>query len=78
MDIENRIKLVMSKILEVSIKEIDRNAEPHKFDNWDSLNHLNLIIALEEEFDINFSDDELSELLNFKLILSIIENKISK
>ena len=49
MDIENRIKLVMSKILEVSIKEIDRNAEPHKFDNWDSLNHLNLHKLISKE-----------------------------
>jgi acyl carrier protein len=38
---------------------------------------MNLIVALEEEFGIIFTDDEMTELLNMELIASIISDKIN-
>lgn len=49
---EQRIKNVMASIFKVDISEIDENISPDTLENWDSLGHMNLIVALEEEFDI--------------------------
>ena len=35
-----------------------------------------LIVALEEEFEVRFSDDELTDLLNLELIVHIVSEKI--
>ena len=76
--IEDRIIDVMSVIFEVSIDKINDNASPDTIESWDSLKHMNLIIALEEEFNIKIPDAEVVNMLTFKLILYIINEAISK
>jgi acyl carrier protein len=36
---------------------------------------MNLIVALEEEFKVEFTDDEILEMMNYALIESIITGK---
>jgi acyl carrier protein len=76
-EIKERIYFVMSVVFDIDKDQINDNSEPGLIENWDSLRHMNLIVALEEEFDIVFSDDEMTELLNMKLILSVISDKLN-
>ena len=75
-DYTDLIKKIMSIIFDEDIINISDDAEPLEIDQWDSINHLQLIVALEEEFEIKFSDDELTELLNLPLINNIIQQKL--
>lgn len=75
-DYTDLIKKIMSIVFDEDIVNISDDAEPLKIDQWDSINHLQLIVALEEEFEIKFSDDELTELLNLPLINNIIQQKL--
>ncbi len=77
-EIDQRIKLIMSTIFEIDINTINDNSSFDLIENWDSMNHMNLIVALEEEFNIQFSDDDIENLLNFKLIKFIIKELINK
>jgi acyl carrier protein len=38
-------------------------------EQWDSLRHMNLVVALEEEFRVRFTDQQIDELLSLRLIL---------
>ena len=61
----------MSSKFGVSIDEIDDiddNTSPDTLESWDSLKHMNLIIALEEEFLVDLSDEDIIEMINYKLI----------
>ena len=40
---------------------------------WDSLNHIGLISAIEENFDINFKDDEIIDMINYDSIIKKIK-----
>jgi len=75
-EVANKIKKVMSSVFGVSIDQIHENVSPDVIESWDSLRHMNLIVALEEEFEIEFSDDEIGDLLNYNLIKMSIEEKI--
>lgn len=66
----------MARVLEVPIEAIDDEASPDTIDNWDSLRHMNLVMALEEEFGVQFSTDEVIELLNFRLIVLTLRGKL--
>ena len=54
-----RIINVMSDIFNLDNTIIDENANINNIENWDSINHLNLLIALEEEFDIEIDMNEV-------------------
>lgn len=71
-DIKGKITNVMSAVFEVPVEEINENSSSDTIDTWDSLKHLNLILALEEEFDISIPDEEVGNLFNFKLIELIV------
>ena len=47
-------------------------------DGWDSLSHVNLIVAVEAHFGIRFSQKELLTFKNVGDLLRSIESKISK
>jgi len=47
-------------------------------DGWDSLSHVNLIVAVEAHFGIRFSQKELLTFRNVGDLLRSIESKISK
>ena len=73
---ENKTKIiaVMAAVFEMDVKVIPDNAAPGIVEKWDSLRHMNLVLALEEEFNIRFPDEQVEQLLNIKLIeLSINE-----
>jgi len=73
---EERIKSVMSSVFNVPQGVIQSDASPDTIDSWDSLKHMNLIIGLEEEFDIEFDDEDIGNLLNYELIKIHIEERI--
>jgi acyl carrier protein len=73
---ENNLKEVMSAVLDVSISELDENSSPATIANWDSLRHMNLIVALEEEFGVQFDDEDMLNLLNYKLLRLTLEEKL--
>lgn len=72
-----KIKQVMSAVFEIPVESIVDDASSDNIENWDSLRHLNLILALEEEFGVSIPDDEVGNLVNYKLI-EIIINELVK
>jgi len=69
-----KIKQIMSAVFEVPIESISDDASTDTIDNWDSLRHLNLILALEEEFGVTIPDEEVGNLVNYKLIELVIND----
>lgn len=72
MTTEQKIKDIMSTVLEVPVDQINEDSSTDTLDNWDSLHHLNLVLALEEEFNISIPDEEVGNIVNFKKLSSII------
>jgi acyl carrier protein len=66
---EDRVKRVMAKVLSVSPDEIDENSSPDTIPRWDSLRHMNLILALEQEFSVTVQDEDIPTLISYPLIL---------
>ncbi|MBL0882133.1 MAG: acyl carrier protein [Chitinophagaceae bacterium] len=72
---ENRIKKVIGSVFGIDPATITENDSPDSIPNWDSLRHMNLIVALEEEFEIEFTEDEIMDMLNYKILYTIIKEK---
>ena len=73
--IKERIFNTISTVLDTPIAEINENSSSDNVTNWDSIGHLNLILALEEEFNISIPDDMVGNLVNYKLIEYIVNEQ---
>jgi acyl carrier protein len=71
---ENKVKNIMSAVLSIDIELINNNTSPESVEEWDSLKQMNLIVALEEEFEIEFEDEDIIEMMDYKSILKILKN----
>lgn len=56
---------------------INLQTTANEVDGWDSLSHVNLILAVENYFGIRFTQKELLTFKNVGDLLGSIENKIS-
>ena len=75
MTIEDRVKKVISTVLVLNIEEINDKASPTTIISWNSLMHLNLILALEEEFDCEIHDDEAEKITTIQQAVDFIKEK---
>ena len=73
---ENRIKNIMAAVFEISVDEINDESSPDNIESWDSLKHMNLIVALEEVFVVQFMDEEIVEVMNYAVIKLILSKKV--
>jgi Acyl carrier protein len=52
--------------------QVDMNTEKDMILEWDSLNHLNLVVELENSFDLGLSMEEIEGLNSVKGIVELI------
>ena len=70
---KGRVFKVVSQVLNVPLGQIDEKSSPDSIKGWDSLKHMNLILALEEVFDVQFSVEQILEMLNVELIIETLK-----
>ncbi len=69
---EDKLKRIMADIFDIDVSTIDDSTSVDTVSAWDSLNHLNLVLALEHEFNITFSVEQTVQILNYPLIKAIL------
>ena len=70
---ENTLKQVMATLLTLDITAIDSEASMDTIPNWDSLRHMNLVLALEEEFKVSIPDEDAGNITSYKIIKLVLE-----
>ena len=63
----------MATILRVPASEISDSSSMDTIATWDSLAHMNLVLAIEEEFDVSIPDDEAANVTSFKLLVLVLD-----
>jgi acyl carrier protein len=69
---------ILCSVMNTSIDNVNIESSSDNIKNWDSLNHMNLILSLEEEFNISFDSDQIIKMTSVKEILSSIKEIQSK
>jgi len=72
----NKLRQVVSDMLEVDIDDINENSSPDNIEQWDSLSHIKLIMAIEAEFNVKLTPDDVMDMLSVKLIKMILAEKL--
>lgn len=71
--IESKLKQVLADVFGVNVGMIDETTSIDTVEEWDSLKHLNLVLALEAEFDISLTEEQTVEILSYPLIKIVLK-----
>jgi acyl carrier protein len=75
-NIEQTVKELMAIVLNIDAGGIDDSTSMENTPGWDSANHINLVLALEEEFSISFEVSEFELMVSFFDIVQVVGSKI--
>lgn len=79
MDNTKKLKIIFLKIFsELKPESFDFDMPRTKFENWDSLAHLQLISEIENDFNIRFEIDDVVEINSPADFLNLINKKTVK
>ena len=71
-DIDAGLKAIFSTILGVPLESVNDGLSTASCAKWDSLNHIHLVNAIEEEFEITLEFEDQMRMLSFALASAIV------
>ncbi len=75
MNPEEKLKTLFKEIFQVPGEDFSDDLTPDTVKEWDSVSHLVLFTALEDEFGIRIRSDELIELTSVKKIKDLLAGR---
>lgn len=75
--ISDKLKKAILKELNLIDFNFEEDTTADQVPGWDSLSHLNIILAIEKEFNIRFKPYELLKLKNIGELQHLIDQKLN-
>lgn len=72
----DKVQDIFRDIFDDETLEISDSTNSSDIDDWDSFNHISLIAAIEKEFKIKFTFEELASLKNVKVLVDVLLTKV--
>ncbi len=77
-EIYERLNNVFRDIFDDESIVVNENTTANDIEDWDSLEHINLIVAVEQEFGMKFNMNEVTSMKNVGEMASIILERATK
>ncbi len=74
-DVLTRLNEVVRDVFNDSSIAVTNEMIISDINGWDSFNHITLMAAIQDEFDISFTTDDIAKIKTFGEVISIIEKK---
>ncbi|MGE5431020.1 MAG: acyl carrier protein [Syntrophomonadaceae bacterium] len=73
--ISERLKKTILNVLHLDDFEINHDTRADEVPGWDSLNHINVILAVEKEYKVRFKNIEVLKLKNIGDLQKLVDSK---
>jgi acyl carrier protein len=73
---ENALKQIIADVLEVDPAAIGEDFSMDDVEQWDSLRHMTLVLAIEDELGISIPDEEAANITSWPLIRLVVEEQM--
>ena len=71
------VRGIAADVFQRPLDELTADATRDTVEGWDSLAHVNLVLALEQEFDLQFRPEEMMEMLSIELVAMLVDEKLA-
>jgi len=72
---EGKIKQLFAQIFDFSTEKNCTEISMENVDKWDSLTHMELIVNIEEAFDVKFEPEEMIKMVTYQEIIDLLKEK---
>jgi acyl carrier protein len=73
--VEERTRRLVAEVFGLSPSQVTRETSNKTIEEWDSLNVLNVLMAVEGEFGVTISPEEAAEFVSVDKILNVLKTK---
>lgn len=73
---ESALKEVMASVLGIPASEVSDQTSMDNVASWDSIKHMNLVLAIEEEFRVSIPDEDAANITSFALIRLVLAEQL--
>jgi acyl carrier protein len=73
---EQRVKEIMADVLALNPSAITDTTSMDSTASWDSLHHINLALAIEQEFNTALEITEIESMTSFAEIMRVLREKL--
>ncbi len=73
---EQDVKSIMAEVLEIPVGQINEQTTMETADTWDSLRHMEMVVAIERRFNVEFEAEEALEMTSVAGIMQILGAKL--
>jgi acyl carrier protein len=70
-----RVAKVFSEVLGIAPERVTDETSPDNTPQWDSLAAMNLVVAIEDEFDLRLSTAEIISMRNVAIVRKVLRTK---
>ena len=63
---------IIRDVFQEDVAELKDDFDLRELPNWDSLNHMNFVAAIEREYEVTLTGDEIADMLTLKTITTIL------
>jgi acyl carrier protein len=67
------VRNVASDIFGIPAEKITAESSPETIDHWDSMQHLNLVLAIEEKFGVQLDPEDIEQMKNIGAVAALVE-----
>ena len=67
-DLQQRVRTIVSNIMTIPVESVSMESSPDSVESWTSVRHMNLVLALEQEFGVQFDDEQVVRMLSVEQI----------
>lgn len=68
---------IAADVFGINIEEITPQSSIDSIKNWDSLQHLNFVLALEQSYSLQFEPEDIEQMKSIEIAAMTIEEKLS-
>jgi acyl carrier protein len=72
------VRTLAADVLGVPRTAIGVDSSPKQLESWDSIQHVSLIVAIEEQFGVEFNPDEIGSMESIALIAETLTRKLQQ
>ena len=69
----NKVIKTFCRVMNIAEDQVNESTTPQTVTNWDSIRNMNLILALEEDLGVGFTDDQVMKMLSVGEIIKTVE-----